>query len=296
MAEKARNKREVAWRVFAREYNASRFVLNKDEEMSPSYVVSPLGTVANRVFIAGVVTEVKNAGSDNNPFWRVRVTDPTGVFYLSAGQYQPEAALIISKLQIPSYVSILGKTRTYIPKGGTIYVSILPENIIEITKKARDLWTMDTVKKTHERLNCMTEALANEDPTMDSLIQAGYPQVVAQGVLETLKLYDQIPLENFREMLLDPLRSLAEGDDAFLTSGAAPSVQRGVSDEENILRKEILNMIENLDIDDEGAVYQDLMEQVAAAKIDRDEADDTIMKLFDDGHLFEPLLGRLKRV
>ena len=177
-----------------------------------------------------------------------------------------------------------------------MYVSILPESIVEITKKTRDLWIMDTVKKTMERLNCMSEALANEDPTEEGLLEVGYPRVVAHGVMETLKLYDQIPLEDFQEMLLDPLRTLAEGDDDFLESGRAPTGQRGVSEDENVLRKEILRMIENLDRDGEGAVYQDLIEKIVAAKIDRDEAEGTITKLLDDGHLFEPVLGRLKRV
>ena len=177
-----------------------------------------------------------------------------------------------------------------------MYVSILPESIVEVTKETHDLWIMDTVKKTLERLNCMSEALANDDPTEEGLIEAGYPRVVAHGVMETLKLYEQIPLEDFKEMLLDPLRTLAEGDDDFLVSGRAPSGQRGVSEEENTLRKEILKMIEDLDLDEEGAIYQDLMEQVDAAKIDRDEAEDTITRLLDDGYLFEPVLGRLKRV
>lgn len=296
MADQVRNKREVAWRVFAREYNASKHVIKKDEEMAPSYVLSPLGSMANRVFVAGVVTEIDNMGSDNDPFWRVRVTDPTGVFYLSAGQYQPEAAKAIAKLNIPSFVCVLGKTRTYTPEGGSMYVSILPESIVEIGRETRDLWILDTVKKTQERLNCMSEALANEAPTEEGLIELGFPRVVAHGVMQSIGHYDEIPLEEFREMLMDPLRTLAEGDDDFLTSGAAPSAQRGVSEEENTQRKEILKMIEDLDLDGEGAVYQDLMEQVVAAKIDRDEAEDVITKLLDDGHLFEPVLGRLKRV
>lgn len=296
MVESMRNRREVAWRIFAREYNASRHVLKREEEMAPSYVVSPLGAMANRVFVAGVVTEIDNAGSDNDPFWKVRITDPTGVFYLSAGQYQPEAAKIIAKLTVPSYVCVLGKTRTYTPEGGSMYVSILPESIIAIEKNVRDAWIMDTVKKTHERLNCMSEALANDNPTEEGLIELGFPRVVANGVMNALELYNEVPLEEFREMLLDPLRTIAEDDDGFLSTPAPTASQRGVTEEENTLRKEILKLIEDLDLDGEGAVYQDLMEQVVEAKIDRDEAEDTITKLLDDGHLFEPVLGRLKRV
>jgi RPA family protein len=294
MTEPKRNRREVAWRIFAREYNASRHVINKDEEMSPSYVISPLGAFANRVFIAGVVTDIENAGSDNEPFWKVRISDPTGVFYLSAGQYQPEAVLAISKLRIPSYVCVLGKTRTYTPEGGFMYVSILPEAIIEIDKDLRDIWIMDTIKKTRERINCMHEALGYEEPSEETLIEQGFPIVVANGVMRALELYDEVPLEDFMEMLLDPLRTLTEGEEDPFTDTS--SVQRGISEDEHALRKEILKLIEELDLDGEGAVYQDLIEQVGEAKIDRNEAEDCITNLLDDGHLFEPVLGRLKRV
>lgn len=296
MSDKVRHKREIAWRLFAREYNASKHVINKDEDMLPSYVVTPLGSLANRVLIAGVVTDIKNMGSDSEPFWRIRVTDSTGVFYLSAGQFQPEAAKIVSKLKIPSFVCVLGKTRTYTPEGGPMYVSIIPESIVETTRETRDLWIFDTIKKTQERLNCMSEALANDSSSEEGLIEMGFPRVVAHGVMEALNLYDEIPLDYFREMLMDPLRTLAEGNDDYLTSKAIPFGKRAVSKEENTLRKEILKMIEDLDYDDEGAVYHDLAEQIAAVKIDRDEAEDTITRLLDDGYLFEPVLGRLKRI
>ena len=292
MADQTRNRREVAWRIFAREYNASRHVIKKEEEMAPSYVISPLGAMANRVYISGVVTEVENIGTDNEPFWRVRVTDPTGVFYLSAGQYQPEASKTISKLKVPSFVSVLGKTRTYTPEGGSMYVSILPETIVEADKNARDLWILDTVKKTRERLNCITEALAMESPAEEELMEMGFPRVVANGALKAIEMYDKIPLEEFREMLLDPLRTLTEAEDEFLTAQAT----RGISEEESSLRKELLRLIEELDTNGEGAVYQELMEKVVELKMDRDETEDTITKLLDDGHLFEPVLGRLKRV
>lgn len=296
MVDQSRNKREVAWRIFAREYNASRHVIKKDEEMSPSYVVSPLGSLANRVFIAGVVTEIQNAGSDNDPFWRVRVTDPTGVFYLSAGQYQPEAAKTIAKLKIPSFVCVLGKTRTYSPEGGSFYVSILPETVVEIGREIRDIWILDTVKKTRERMNCMAEALAHDNPTEEWLVEQGFPGVVAHGVMEALNLYGKVELDEFREMLLDPLRTIAEGEDDLRTSGSGTSARRGISEEESTQRKEILRLIGELDHDGDGAVYQDLMEKIVSLKIDRDEAEDTITGLLDDGHLFEPVLGRLKRV
>ncbi|UCF08828.1 MAG: DNA-binding protein, partial [Thermoplasmata archaeon] len=119
--------REVAWRVFAGEYNYTTYVETGSDERAPSYVVTPLGARINRLFIVGVLTDVENIGTDTEPMWRARVSDPTGVFYISAGQYQPEAAQILSTIKPPKFVAVVGKSRTYSPEEGVIYVSVRPE-------------------------------------------------------------------------------------------------------------------------------------------------------------------------
>ena len=41
--------REVAWRVFAGEYNSSNLEIKGEGERAPSYIVTPLGAMINRV-------------------------------------------------------------------------------------------------------------------------------------------------------------------------------------------------------------------------------------------------------
>ena len=50
-------KRQPAWRVFAGEFNDSTFEIKGEGDMTPSYVVTPLGAKINRVFIIGVLTD-----------------------------------------------------------------------------------------------------------------------------------------------------------------------------------------------------------------------------------------------
>ncbi|MCZ7372687.1 MAG: DNA-binding protein, partial [Candidatus Methanoperedens sp.] len=102
--------REVAWRVFAHEFNRSSLHISEGDERAPNYIITPTGVKCNRLFIVGVVTEVENIGKDNN-LWRARIADPTGVFTMYAGQYQPEAAIFLSELNIPAYVAVVGKAR-----------------------------------------------------------------------------------------------------------------------------------------------------------------------------------------
>ena len=84
--------RETAYRIFSKELNSSTFSKRGEEEMSPSYIVSPLGTMINRVMISGVLTEIENSGTDDEPMWKGRVQDIAGNFFISVGKFQQEAS------------------------------------------------------------------------------------------------------------------------------------------------------------------------------------------------------------
>ncbi len=84
--------REVARRVFASEFNDSTYAFKEsDDERAPNYALLPTGDRANRVFVVGTLTETEDVGEESE-YWRGRVVDPTGTFFVYAGQYQPEAA------------------------------------------------------------------------------------------------------------------------------------------------------------------------------------------------------------
>ena len=126
-------KREVAKRVFAREFEAFRELeksLISDSEAADSknssLFVSPLGLILNRLFIVGVITEL-DIVSILNETWKARIVDPTGAFTVYAGKYQPEAAIFFSTVQIPAFVALTGKARIYEPEPGSFYLSIRSE-------------------------------------------------------------------------------------------------------------------------------------------------------------------------
>ena len=103
--------REVAWRLFAGEYNDSNLEAGGGGDRAPTYVVTPLGARVNRLFVVGVLTDVENVGTDGQPMWRARITDPTGTFHVYAGQYQPEAAAKLAKIKPPAFAAVAGKSR-----------------------------------------------------------------------------------------------------------------------------------------------------------------------------------------
>ena len=144
--------REVARRVFASEFNDAGYTFTEsDDERAPVYALLPTGESSNRVFFVGTLTEKEDVGEDSE-YWRGRIVDPTGTFFVYAGQYQPEAASKLRDLNPPAYVAVVGKPRTYETDDGTVRVSVRPESITEVDAATRDRWVAETARRTVERV------------------------------------------------------------------------------------------------------------------------------------------------
>jgi RPA family protein len=185
--------REVAQRVFAREFSdGSDTFKESDEERAPVYLLLPTGERANRIFFVGTLTETEDVGSDSE-YWQGRVVDPTGTFYVYAGQYQPEAASALREIEPPEYVAVAGKPRTYETDDGDTNVAVRPESITVVDAETRDRWVVETAERTIERLQ------AFEDETNE------YARMAEDRY--------ELPLENYRREAVSALESLEEDDE-----------------------------------------------------------------------------------
>ena len=149
--------REVAHRVFAREFNDATYTFKEsDDERAPVYLLLPTGAAANRIFVVGTLTETEDVGEDSE-YWRGRVVDPTGTFFVYAGQYQPEAAGVLRETEPPAYVAVAGKPRTYETDDGTVNVSVRPESITVVDVATRDRWVVETARRTVARVDAFDD-------------------------------------------------------------------------------------------------------------------------------------------
>ena len=292
--------REVAWRVFAGEYNASDLEHSEEGERSPTYVVTPLGAKVNRLFAVGVITDIENIGTDGEPLWRARLQDPTGVFYISAGQYQPQAAAVLSKLNVPAFAAVVGKSRTYSPEDGVVYVSIRPEAVKEVSADERDLWVLDACKSLKIRIEAMGEALKMDPVKADELQALGYDQKLSQGLVMSVEHYGQVDLDWYKSMLLDSLRFLLP---EFKTDDVAMEMDK----DEQVLEAEpkdeaeadenedtILEIVKTLDKDINVASWDDILQKAEKKGLKRIAVDEAVNNLLDKGLIYEPVLGWLK--
>ncbi|MFP4632186.1 MAG: hypothetical protein ACLFMT_01960 [Halobacteriales archaeon] len=207
--------REVAWRVFASEYDDSTLSFKAgDDERAPNYVVTPTGARVNRLFAVGVVTEVEEIGDD---YYRIRLSDPTATFMVYAGQYQPEAVSFFSELEPPEFVAVVGKANTYSPDDSDeIYTSVRPEEVNGVDAATRDRWNVETARQTIARVDALRAYLAGDD--------SGYvdhrPRL--HDASETVGHYDvdESYLEGLRERAFEVIAEVAGVDAGDAGSGS----------------------------------------------------------------------------
>lgn len=152
-----RYEREPAKRVFAAELRETTHHFKEGtEDKSPTYVLLPTGERCNRVFLAGVMTEKKKSEGDA-VFYQIKVKDPSGFFFVSAGSYQPEALHQIASIESPSHVAIIGKPNVFQAPDGRVLVSVRAESVAVVDKSVKDCWILDAATRTLERIEATEE-------------------------------------------------------------------------------------------------------------------------------------------
>ncbi|CAJ53361.1 RPA family protein [Haloquadratum walsbyi] len=197
--------REVAKRAFATEFNDAGFSFKEsDDERAPVYLLFPTGAKANRVFLIGTLTETEDVGEDNE-YWRGRIVDPTGTFFVYAGQYQPEAAQELRELTPPAYVAVSGKPRTFETDDGTTNVSVRPESITVVDATTRDRWVVETAERTLDRI----AAFEDEGNEYARMANDEY----------------EIPIDQYIESTVSAVESLDESTDELNTASTEGTAQ-----------------------------------------------------------------------
>ncbi|MEZ3172647.1 hypothetical protein ABNG03_18860 [Halorubrum sp. RMP-47] len=218
--------REVAYRVFAAEFDdASLSYSESDEERAPNYVVTPTGARVNRLFTAGVLTEVERVNDETR---RGRVVDPSGAFVTYAGQYQPEAQTFLERADPPAFVALTGKARTFEPEDSDrVFTSVRPESLNEVDADTRDRWVVSAAEATLDRLAVFAIALDSDlrgDDLRAALETGGAPAPLAAGIPRVLDHYGTTAayVEAVRRLAVDALELIAGDRDEVRSLDLAP--------------------------------------------------------------------------
>lgn len=302
------NPRETAWRVFASELNSATYEIKAEEEMKPSYQLSRLGALVNRVLVAGVLTEKENVGTEEEPMWRGRILDSTtGTVFINVGRYQPEAAAAMADLEAPCRIAVVGKVKSYSNEEGRTWVSIRPERVVPIDETTQNEWLLEAAKSTWKRLVDMKKALNQTDKSADGLVAAGFSQLSAKGIAMAIEQYGTPDSTVYLKSVQAALRTLLPDknvdlglpedqselpEEIEIDNPAAPANSGNPEDKEEI----ILQLLEELDRDGKGALREELEEIVGGKGISAMELEEITNNLMDKGLVYEPNLRYLKRI
>ena len=311
--------RETAHRAFAQEFNAARHEIKGQGEKDPSFLVTPLGAKVNRLHVVGVCTDIEPVG-ESGEVWRARISDPTGVFTVYAGQYQPEAAQALSQIQPPQYVAVTGKARTYEPEPGSMFVSIRPEAVTVVDEATRDQWILDTARRTRERLKAVEAVRADPKATSEGLVVAGHPKAAAEGALLAQQSYGLTDVSRYGAMLKQSLGHLLAGGavpvhrveqraaephlsapgtvtpapgDPAAWKAPAPVAKAEADAAHEELDGQVLAAVGKLE-GTKGARWDDILGAVATGGRSPEEVEESLNRLMDKGLIYEPTLGILR--
>ena len=209
-------RREPGVLVLAKELSASIEKHVEDREYSPTYLISEIGSKLSRVLIGGILDQLENRGDENDPFYTARVIDPNGDFYyLQAGQYNPEGAMALSKLEIGVPILCVGKVRARTPEDSErTYVSVQPESIRAVSMDEVNHWAIKACDTLMRRINTKKAFGVDEDV----LKKANLSQREKDGLELSNEFYPTLVLENYQALLYDCLTRLAGGEASETTN------------------------------------------------------------------------------
>ena len=304
-------RREPGVLVLAKELSAAIVKHVEDREYSPTYLISEIGGKLSRVLIGGVLDQIENRGSEADPFYTARVIDPNGDFYyLQAGQYNPEGATALSKLEIGVPVLCVGKVRARTPEDSErTYVSVQPESIRAASMDEVNHWAIKACDTLMRRINA-NKAFGEDD---EALKRANLTGREMDGLELSKDFYPTIAVENYQALLYDCLTRLAGGDVAMPeTTNFTGEFEPAAKTEPKVVEKtkeiieeaaepasgddneaKVLAAIKKMDEGD-GIYYDDLGIAISVEGIDGPMLDEILDSLTDQGRIFQPRFNHYK--
>ena len=298
-------RREPGVLVLAKELSLSIERHVEDREYSPTYLISEIGAKLSRVLVGGILDQIENRGSEEDPFYTARIIDPNGdYYYLQAGQYNPEGATALSKLEIGVPVLCVGKVRARTPEDSErTYVSVQPENIRAVSMDEVNHWAIKTCDQLMRRINA-NKAFDNDK---ELLKKANLAEREKDGLELSKELYPTVVVENYTALLYDCLTRLVGGESLMpetknFTGEFKPAASVAETEEniEEPIEKSNVNdneaKVMKLITDDEGdgIYYDDLAIGISAEGIDNPMLDEILDSLTDQGLVFQPRFNHYK--
>jgi len=303
--------REPAWRVTARELETSLEEERGEGDRAASYLLSPFAARMNRVLVTGTLSPAEPIGRDESqPFWRARLTDPTGAVAVTAGSFQPRAMAQLRSSPAPRPAIVVGKPHLYRGRDGVGYVSVRAEAVRFVGETEERAVLADIVRQSLDRVDLVDQIV--RDPTVDDdrLRSGGVPGAWIRAARESLKRYPVVDRDAFRRDLRPALRRIS-GDSGPVAPGPTPPPTvtltrtpptpepppRAPTAAERAEESIFLDHLDELaDLSADGyADLKELLARLGAEGVAAGRAEAVLGRLEEEGVVEEPIVGKLRR-
>jgi len=193
----------------------------------------------------------------------------------------------------------MGKSRTYSPEPGTVYTSIRPEMVKVVDENVRDYWILEACRSLKERLAAAREAQGMDPLTKDALVALGHGEDVAEGLVAAAEHYGKVDLARYASLLAEALRYLLPEHRAFAPeepAAAKPAARPAATEKEDEAEDTVLALIGELDRDGKGAPWDAILDAAGKKGIRKEALEEAVNELLDKGLVYEPVLGRMKKI
>jgi RPA family protein len=289
----AYTKRETSYWIFSRELKDSNRL--EGEEKRP-YVITPLGTKLKRVLLAGVITYK----SSDDRMVKVTIADYLGSFYITGFKtgFSSEMAEELDKYNVNDTVVVMGKVSSFKTDDGIFYFSINPELIKTISDTERYFWGIRTSYVTRRKLLGITEALKDENATLDILIGLGYSRDEAEDAIRARENYHDYDFTSYMNALSSinfesPIPADVPPAYSGETGQSTLEDKKSSGGEAVNVEAFLLDYIKNND-SGPGCKYDDIVISCSNAGIPRERVDEILNSLGSMGEIYEVSLKRYK--
>jgi hypothetical protein len=202
------------------------------------------------------------------------------------------------------------------PEEGTMFVSIRPEMVREVSAEARDRWIIETCQQTKQRIQGVSEALKMTQPNAYDLRKLGYSRELSEGIVAALKKYGTIDVNKYTTLIREALQYIVPGSTEKFEDiqkeetlevkerkkeskkeQKKPRKQEKKSDTEEQAGQEpeevVMDCIKELE-GENGALWDSIVEKCKKKGLDENTIEEALTSLMDKGFIFEPVLGTIK--
>ena len=243
---------------------------------------------------------------ETQPFWRARLTDPTGSVAVTAGSFQPRAMAQLRAGTNARSALVVGKVHLYRGRNGVGYVSVRAEALRGVSETEERSALAETVVQSLDRLDLVRRWQQEPGLEPETLVAEGNPPLWVAAARESLRRYPEADRGPYRASLAAAVQRVAGRTGVVAPPPPAPTVTvrhapppsvkaapSAAERAEESLVLAVLDQVAEASLDGY-ADRRELLARVRSQGLEGPRAEAVLARLEDEEEVEEPIVGKLR--